>query len=59
MVNNPLATQETQEMWVLSLGQEEALEKGMATHSSYLGQRSLAGYSPRGCKSVIYLNGYK
>ena len=48
MVNNPLATPETQEMWVLSLGQEEALEKGMATHSSYHGQRSLAGYSPRG-----------
>ena len=25
-----------QEIWVLSLGQEEALEKNMATHSSIL-----------------------
>ena len=38
---------------VISLGQEDPLEKGMATHSSILpgefhGQRSLAGYSPWG-----------
>ena len=33
MVKSPLATQE---IWVQSLGQEEALEKGMATHSSTL-----------------------
>ena len=38
-----------------SLGWEDLLEKGMATHSSILpgesyGQRSLAGYSPRGSK---------
>ena len=40
MVNNPLATQQTQEMWVLSLGQEEALgNTGMATHSSVLAWR--------------------
>ena len=37
------------------LGQEDTLEKDMATHSSILpgkshGQRSLVGYSPRGCK---------
>ena len=37
------------------LGQEDPLEKGMATHSSVLasqshGQRSLVGYSPWGCK---------
>ena len=31
MVKNRLAMQET---WVQSLGQEDALEKGMATHSS-------------------------
>ena len=45
-------------MWetcVPSLGQEDPLEKGMATHSSILAgefhrQRSLAGYSPRDCK---------
>ena len=39
------------ETWVLSLGWEEPLEKGTATHSSILawriqGQRSLAGYNP-------------
>ena len=48
MVNNLPVMQET---WVQSLGQEDPLEKEMATHSSILawefhGQRSLAGYSP-------------
>ena len=43
------------ETWVWSLGQEDPLEKEMATHSSILawkihGRRSLVGYSPRGCK---------
>ena len=33
MVKNPLAMQETR---VRSLGQEDLLEKGMATHSSIL-----------------------
>ena len=47
--------QETQEMQVQSLGWEDALEKEMATCSSIIawkfhGQRSLAGYSPWGCK---------
>ena len=46
-VKNPPAVQETQ---VWSLGWEDPLEKGMATHSSILGQRSLVGYSPCGCK---------
>ena len=37
--------------WVQSLGCEDPLEEGMATHSSILpgephGQKSLAGYSP-------------
>ena len=46
------AMQETQ---VQSLGQEDPLEKEMATHSSILawrihGQRSRVGYSPWGCK---------
>ena len=36
-------------MKVRPLGQEDPLE-GMTTHSSILAQRSLAGYSPRGCK---------
>ena len=44
-----------QETWVYSLGREDPLEKEMATHSCILawkchGQRSLAGYSPWGCK---------
>ena len=44
------------ETWVQSLGWEDPLEKGMATHSSILAwrmlgtERSLAGYSPWSCK---------
>ena len=52
MVKNLPATQEAH---VGSLGQEDPLEKEMATHSSILAweieapmQRSLAGYNPRG-----------
>ena len=36
MIKNPTAMQET---WVQSLGQEDPLEKGMATHSSILAWR--------------------
>ena len=47
MVKNLLAMQET---WVLSLGWEDPLEKGMATYSSILAwripQRRLAGCNP-------------
>ena len=39
MVKNPPAMQETQETWVRSLGQEDSLEEGMATHSSILAWR--------------------
>ena len=35
-VKNLPAMQETEEMWVQSLGQEDSLEEGMATHSSIL-----------------------
>ena len=35
-VKNPPSMQETQEMWVCSLGQEGPLEKEMATHSGIL-----------------------
>ena len=38
-VKNPPAKQETQETWVWSLGWEETLEEGMATHSSILAWR--------------------
>ena len=46
-----------QETWVWSLGWEYPLEKDMATSSVFLlgifhGQRSLAGYSPWGCKKL-------
>ena len=52
VVKNPPATQETQ---VQSLGQDDPLEKRMATQSVFLpgksrGWRSLAGCSPRGLK---------
>ena len=50
VVKNPPAMQET---WVRSLGPEDPLEEGVATHSSIIagkshGQRSLAGYSSWG-----------
>ena len=44
------------ESWLQSLGQEDPLEKGMASHSSILAwrtpmdKRSLAGYRPWGHK---------
>ena len=49
-----LPKQETQEIWVFSLGQEDPREEGIATHSSILAWRihgwGLAIYSPKGCK---------
>ena len=36
VVKNLPAIQETQEMWVRSLGQQDPLEEEMATHSSIL-----------------------
>ena len=39
MVKNQPAIQETQETCVRSLGQEDPLEKGMASHSSILAWR--------------------
>ena len=52
MVKNLPAMQET---WVQSLGQEDPLEKGIGTHSSFLAWRiqwtgSLVGCSPWGCR---------
>ena len=54
MVKNRLPVQE---MRVQSLGQDDPLEKEMATHSSILVWRipwagSLAGYIPWSCKRV-------
>ena len=50
MVKNMPAVQEP---WIWSLGWEDPLERGMATHSSILAWRvprteGLVGYSPRG-----------
>ena len=49
------------ETWVQSLGQEDPLEKEMATHSSILAWRipwmeELVGYSPRVAKSWTRLS---
>ena len=46
-----------QEIWVWSVGGEDSLEEGMATHSSILAwrvpwQRSLGGYSPWGHREL-------
>ena len=55
VARNQLPVQETQEMWVPSLGQEDPLEWEKATTPVFLpgefhGQRSLVSYSPWGCK---------
>ena len=49
MVKNLLAMQET---WVRSLGQEDPLEKGMATHSSILTWRIPWTEGPGGLQSA-------
>ena len=40
-IKNSSSVQETQGTWVQSLGQEDPLEEGMATHSSILAWRIL------------------
>ena len=45
MVKNPPAVRE---IWVRSLGQEDPLEKGMATHSSILAWRIPGTEEPSG-----------
>ena len=54
-VNNLPAVLEIQEMWVQSLGWEDPLRRAWQPTSVFLpgkshGQRSVAGYSPLGCK---------
>ena len=49
MVKNLLTLQET---WVQFLGQEDPLEKGMATHSSFLAQRIPWTEEPGGLRSM-------
>ena len=58
MVKNWLSMEETQG---LTLGQEDALEKGMATTQVFLlgefyGQRGMVGYSPWDCKEMDTTN---
>ena len=48
MVKSLTVMRETQ---VQSLGQEDPLEKEMATHAGNLGQRNVAGHSPLAAKS--------
>ena len=49
MVKNLPAMQET---WIRPLGWEDALEKGMATHSSILAQRMSWTEEPGGLRSI-------
>ena len=49
MVKNPPAMQET---WVQSLGSEDPLERGMATHSSILTWRTPWTEEPSGLQSM-------
>ena len=49
MVKNLPAVQET---WVCSLGQEDPLEKGMATHSSVLAWKIPWAEEPGGLQSM-------
>ena len=49
MVKNPPAVQET---WVQSLGWEDPLEEGMATHSSILAWRIPWTEEPGGLRSM-------
>ena len=52
VLKNPPAMQELQETWVPSLGLEDPLEEGMATHSSILAWRISWTEEPGGLQSV-------
>ena len=52
VVKNPPATQQPQEMQFRSLGQEEPLEKGIATHSSILAWEITWTEAPGGLQSM-------
>ena len=52
MVKNSPAMGELQEMWVRSLGREDLLEDGMATHSSLLAWRIPWTEEPVGLQST-------
>ena len=52
VVKNPPTMQETQEMQVLSLGWEDALEWEMATHSGILAWKNSMGEKPGRLQSM-------
>ena len=52
MIKNPPAMQETQEIWVPSLGWEDALEEELATYSSILAWRVTWTEEPGGLQSI-------
>ena len=52
VVKDPPAVQETQEMWVRSLGWEAPLEEGMATCSSIFAWRIPWTEEPGGLQSI-------
>ena len=52
MVKSPPVMQEMQETWVWSPGQEDTLEKGMATHSSILAWKIPWTEEPGGLQSI-------
>ena len=52
LVKNPPAMQETEDMWVQSLGQEDPLENEMATHSSIFTWKILWTEEPGGLQSM-------
>ena len=52
MVKNSPAMQMPLQMWVLSLGQEDPLEEGVATHSSILVWRMPWREEPGGLQSI-------
>ena len=51
-IKNLGAMQETQEAWAQSLGWEDSLEKGMATHSSIFAWRIPQTEEPGGLHSM-------
>ena len=51
-VKNSRMMQETQEIWVQSLGQEDPLEEEMATHSSILAWKVPWTEEPGGLQSI-------
>ena len=52
MVKTPPAMREPQELWAVSLNQEDLLEEGVATHSSILAWITPGTEQPGGLQSV-------